>query len=62
MIYRYVVYSMANVPILKNGKAKPIRLSTLEVIRKALECHLEIFQNTKVTKIFKFGYTHYGGK
>lgn len=28
-------------------------MSTLEAIRKALECHLEIFQNTKVTKTFK---------
>ncbi|GMR68988.1 hypothetical protein BAC7755_56590 [Bacillus sp. MN7755] len=29
---------MANLSILKNGKAKAIRLSTLEVICKALEC------------------------
>ncbi|HDR7436594.1 TPA: helix-turn-helix transcriptional regulator [Bacillus anthracis] len=30
--------TMANLSILKNGKAKAIRLSTLEVICKALEC------------------------
>ena len=30
--------TMANVSILKNGKAKAIRLSTLEAICKALEC------------------------
>ncbi|MDQ0088580.1 DNA-binding Xre family transcriptional regulator [Paenibacillus anaericanus] len=29
---------MANLSILKNGKAKAIRLSTLEAICKALEC------------------------
>jgi putative transcriptional regulator len=29
---------MANISILKNGKAKAIRLSTLEAICKALEC------------------------
>lgn len=30
--------TMANVSILKNGKAKAIRLSTLEAICKALQC------------------------
>jgi putative transcriptional regulator len=29
---------MANLSILKNGKAKAIRLSTLEAICKALDC------------------------
>lgn len=30
--------TMANLSILKNGKAKAIRLSTLEAICEALEC------------------------
>lgn len=30
--------TLANISILKNGKAKAIRLSTLEEICKALEC------------------------
>lgn len=30
--------TMANLSILKNGKAKAIRFSTLEAICKALEC------------------------
>lgn len=30
--------TMANISILKNGKAKAIRLTTLEAICKALEC------------------------
>lgn len=30
--------TMANVSILKNGKAKAIRFSTLEAICKALQC------------------------
>jgi len=30
--------TMANISILKNGKAKAIRLSTLESICKALDC------------------------
>jgi len=30
--------TMANISILKNGKAKAIRFSTLEAICKALEC------------------------
>jgi putative transcriptional regulator len=30
--------TMANLSILKNGKAKAIRLSTLEAVCKALDC------------------------
>ncbi|HVQ44070.1 MAG TPA: helix-turn-helix transcriptional regulator [Candidatus Saccharimonadia bacterium] len=30
--------TMANLSILKNGKAKAVRLSTLEAVCKALEC------------------------
>ena len=30
--------TMANISVLKNGKVKAIRLSTLEAICKALEC------------------------
>jgi len=30
--------TMANISVLKNGKAKAIRLSTLEAICKALQC------------------------
>jgi putative transcriptional regulator len=30
--------TMANISVLKNGKAKAIRLTTLEAICKALEC------------------------
>jgi putative transcriptional regulator len=30
--------TLANISILKNGKAKAIRLSTLEAICKALQC------------------------
>jgi len=30
--------TMANISVLKNGKAKAIRLSTLETVCKALEC------------------------
>lgn len=33
-----VEITMANISILKNGKAKAIRFSTLEAICKALEC------------------------
>jgi putative transcriptional regulator len=32
--------TMANLSILKNGKAKAVRLSTLEAICKALECEV----------------------
>jgi len=34
----YVGITMANLSILKNGKAKAVRLSTLEAICKALDC------------------------
>ena len=34
----WVGITMANLSILKNGKVKAIRLSTLEAICKALEC------------------------
>ena len=30
--------TMANISVLKNGKARAVRLSTLEAICKALEC------------------------
>ena len=33
--------TMANISILKNGKAKAIRFSTLEAICKALDCQPE---------------------
>lgn len=35
---QHVGITMANLSILKNGKAKAIRFSTLEAICKALEC------------------------
>lgn len=35
---RKVGITMANLSILKNGKAKAIRFSTLEAICKALDC------------------------
>jgi putative transcriptional regulator len=42
--------TMANISILKNGKAKAIHLSTLEAICKALECQpgdvLDLFQKS----------------
>jgi len=31
-------FTMANISVLKNGKVKAIRLSTLDAICKALEC------------------------
>lgn len=31
--------TMANLSILKNGRAKAVRMSTLEAICKALRCH-----------------------
>jgi putative transcriptional regulator len=37
--------TMANISILKNEKAKAIRLSTLEAICEALDCQPEIFWN-----------------
>jgi putative transcriptional regulator len=43
--------TMANISVLKNGKAKAIRFSTLEAICEALECQpgeiLEYRNNTK---------------
>jgi len=45
--------TMANISILKNGKAKAIRFSTLEAICKALECQpgelLEFNSSTTLT-------------
>ena len=40
--------TMANISILKNGKAKAIRVSTLEAICEALDCQpgdLLVYQN-----------------
>ncbi len=40
--------TMANISILKNGKARAIRFSTLEAICKALDCQPgEIIEYTK---------------
>ena len=40
--------TMANIAVLKNGKARAIRLSTLEAICKALECQpCDIFEYKK---------------
>lgn len=40
--------TMANLSILKNGKAKAVRLSTLEAICKALDCQPgDILEYTK---------------
>jgi putative transcriptional regulator len=40
--------TMANISILKNGKARAIRLSTLDAICKALECQPgEILEHRK---------------
>ena len=33
-----VGFTMANISVLRNGKAKAIRLSTLEAICRALDC------------------------
>lgn len=45
--------TMANLSILKNGKAKAVRLSTLEAICKALDCQpgdiLE-YQNNEIVE------------
>jgi putative transcriptional regulator len=30
--------TMANMSVLKNGKARAVRLSTLDAVRKALQC------------------------
>lgn len=37
----HVGITIANISVLKNGKAKAIRLSTLEAICKALDCQPE---------------------
>ena len=42
--------TMANISILKNGKAKAIRFSTLEAICEALIANRGIYWNIKVTK------------
>lgn len=42
--------TMANLSILKNGKAKAIRLSTLDAICKALECQPGIYWSIEVMK------------
>jgi putative transcriptional regulator len=46
--------TMANISILKNGKAKAVRLSTLEAICRALDCQpgdiLEYRNDTSVKK------------
>lgn len=47
--------TMANLSILKNGKAKAIRLSTLEAICEALDCQPGIFLNApEIRKFFTF--------
>lgn len=51
--------TMANLSILKNGKAKAIRLSTLEAICKALQCQpgdvLEYRDHEAAKKLIKKG-------
>ena len=42
--------TMANMSTLKTGKAKAIRLSTLEAICQALECSQAIYWNTAKTR------------
>ena len=42
--------TMANISVLKNGKAKAIRLSTLEAICKAWNASPEIFWNIKIRR------------
>lgn len=42
--------TMANLSILKNGKAKAVRLSTLEAICKALDCQPGDLLEYKETK------------
>jgi putative transcriptional regulator len=52
--------TMANISVLKNGKAKAIRLSTLEAICKALECqpgdileyHADLESKAKISAYF----------
>ena len=46
--------TMANLSILKNGKAKAVRFSTLEAICKALECQPgDILEYKKSNNVFK---------
>nr|WP_000974618.1 helix-turn-helix transcriptional regulator [Bacillus cereus] len=63
--------TMANLSILKNGKAKAVRFSTLEAICKALECQPgDIFRiSTRRKRIKRVLHTrrtlfiaHYGAK
>ena len=42
--------TMANISVLKNGKAKAIRLSTLEAICRALECQPGDIWNMRSSK------------
>lgn len=42
--------TMANLSILKNGKAKAVRFSTLEAICKTLDCQPGDIWSTKATK------------
>ncbi len=37
--------TMANLSILKNGKARAIRFSTLEALCRALECQREVYSS-----------------
>ncbi len=37
--------TMANLSILKNGKARAIRFSTLEALCRALECQPEVYSS-----------------
>ncbi len=46
----HVGITMANLSILKNGKAKAVRLGTLEAICKALECQPGDILEYKVTE------------
>ena len=52
--------TMANLSILKNGKAKAVRLSTLEAICEALECQpgdiLE-YRNNKRSNVYAKGHS-----
>ncbi len=46
--------TMANVSVLKNGKAKAVRLATLEAICKALKCQPGDILEYKVGASFSF--------
>lgn len=52
-LFERVGITMANLSILKNGKAKAIRLSTLEAICKSLDCQPGDILEYKVTKKIK---------